>query len=221
MGLDMYLMRAPKYKNTTIRQIDELDSYFNYMSREDAQKYTLKEWCGIDETDLPDLETQMYYKEHCTIKYPSWDIEHNYGSHRIIEDVGYWRKANAIHKWFVDNVQNGEDDCGIYEVSRAHIEVLLGLCKLVKEHSKLVPGKVIDCYKYVDGQKIPQYEEGEVIEDPSVAQMCLPTQPGFFFGGLEYDDWYLDGIDKTIEILEKVLEETDFDTQMIAYQSSW
>ena len=25
----------------------------------------------------------------------------------VIEDVGYWRKANAIHKWFVDNVQDG------------------------------------------------------------------------------------------------------------------
>ena len=32
----------------------------------------------------------------------------------IIESVGYWRKANHIHKWFVDNVQNGEDDCKEY-----------------------------------------------------------------------------------------------------------
>ena len=29
----------------------------------------------------------------------------------------YWRKANAIHNWFVENVQQGEDDCGIYEVT--------------------------------------------------------------------------------------------------------
>ena len=28
------------------------------------------------------------------------------------EEVGYWRKANAIHGWFVRNVQNGKDDCG-------------------------------------------------------------------------------------------------------------
>ena len=25
--------------------------------------------------------------------------------------VGYWRKANQIHKWFVDNCQNGRDEC--------------------------------------------------------------------------------------------------------------
>ena len=30
----------------------------------------------------------------------------------------YWRKANAIHNWFVQNVQNGVDNCGSYYVSR-------------------------------------------------------------------------------------------------------
>jgi hypothetical protein len=29
----------------------------------------------------------------------------------VIEQVAYWRKANAIHRWFVEHVQNGEDDC--------------------------------------------------------------------------------------------------------------
>lgn len=37
----------------------------------------------------------------------------------------YWRKANAIHKWFVDNVQNGVDDCGNYYVSRDHLMSLM------------------------------------------------------------------------------------------------
>lgn len=26
-------------------------------------------------------------------------------------ELAYWRKANAIHKWFVDNVQDGIDEC--------------------------------------------------------------------------------------------------------------
>jgi hypothetical protein len=29
----------------------------------------------------------------------------------IEESVAYWRKQNAIHKWFVDKVQSGNDDC--------------------------------------------------------------------------------------------------------------
>ena len=42
----------------------------------------------------------------------------------------YWRKANAIHKWFVDNVQDGEDNCGTYLVDSDDLKKLL---KLVDE----------------------------------------------------------------------------------------
>jgi hypothetical protein len=49
----------------------------------------------------------------------------------ITEEVGYWRKANAVHKWFVDNVQNGNDDCGEYYVSPEKMEELLNLCQAV------------------------------------------------------------------------------------------
>ena len=45
----------------------------------------------------------------------------------IIEEAGYWRKANAIHGWFVDNVQDGMDDCKEYYVSREKLKELLGL----------------------------------------------------------------------------------------------
>ena len=45
----------------------------------------------------------------------------------VVVEAGYWRKANAIHKWFVDNVQNGVDDCGSYEVSTEQIKELLDL----------------------------------------------------------------------------------------------
>ena len=37
----------------------------------------------------------------------------------------YWRKANQIHEWFVKNVQNNNDDCGLYEVSIDQIKKLL------------------------------------------------------------------------------------------------
>lgn len=37
----------------------------------------------------------------------------------------YWRKMNAIHNWFVENVQDGKDDCGNYFVQREQIEKLL------------------------------------------------------------------------------------------------
>jgi hypothetical protein len=43
---------------------------------------------------------------------------------QVIVEAMYWRKCNAIHKWFVDNVQEGTDDCGDYYVSREQLEAL-------------------------------------------------------------------------------------------------
>lgn len=51
--------------------------------------------------------------------------------------VGYWRKANQIHDWFVQNVQGGEDDCKSYFVSREQLAELKELCKeVLADHSK-------------------------------------------------------------------------------------
>ena len=54
----------------------------------------------------------------------------------IIEEAGYWRKANQIHHWFVENVQNGVDNCGEYYVGSEKLTELLELCKKVEaDHS--------------------------------------------------------------------------------------
>ena len=59
----------------------------------------------------------------------------------IEEAVGYWRKANQIHKWFVDNCQDGEDDCRQAYVSLNQLKELLSLCKQIKEKAILKEGK--------------------------------------------------------------------------------
>lgn len=45
--------------------------------------------------------------------------------------VGYWRKANAIHKWFVENCQQGIDDCRTAGVDREQLKELKSLCSQV------------------------------------------------------------------------------------------
>jgi hypothetical protein len=52
-------------------------------------------------------------------------------------EAGYWRKANQIHKWFVDNVQDGVDECEEHIVSREQMEQLLSVCKRVIADPKL------------------------------------------------------------------------------------
>ena len=50
----------------------------------------------------------------------------------IIEEVGYWRKANHIHNWFIQ-LNDGEDDCKPISVDREDLIKLMELCKEVKE----------------------------------------------------------------------------------------
>lgn len=137
----------------------------------------------------------------------------------IREEVGYWRKANQIHNWFVQNVQGGEDNCADYTVSYEQLEELLRTVKEVLAASTLVPGKVSMGQQLVDGEWQDILEDGKVIEDPTVAKKLLPTQEGLFFGGYDYDEWYLAQLHDTVAILEKVLERVD--DHWFTYNSWW
>ena len=57
--------------------------------------------------------------------------------------VAYWRKANAVHDWFVQNCQGGRDECQTSEVSRDQIEELISLCQQIldnpSEAERLLP----------------------------------------------------------------------------------
>lgn len=105
----------------------------------------------------------------------------------------YWRKANHIHNWFVQNVQSGEDDCKPYFVSREKLESLLADCRKV-----LMSGA-----------------------DPEVAQEILPTASGFFFGGTEYDEYYYEELDSTIKAVEQLLNNEKLTDCDFYYQASW
>lgn len=137
-------------------------------------------------------------------------------------EVFYWRKANAIHYWFVKNVQNGNDDCGLYPVSKEKIQDLLSLCKKVVNEIELIPGKVIVSYSMNDDNKlVPDYEDGFVVSNPSVAKDILPTKSGFFFGSTEYDEYYVHDLKETIKAFTRILKEFDFDHDTLYYHSSW
>lgn len=40
---------------------------------------------------------------------------------RVEAELGYWRSNRALHRWFVENVQNGVDDCSSYWVQRSQL----------------------------------------------------------------------------------------------------
>ena len=61
-----------------------------------------------------------------------------------------------------------------------------------------------------------------VISQPALAASVLPTQPGFFFGSYDYDEWYMEDMKLTVEQLDKILEATPEGgwTDFI-YRASW
>lgn len=99
MGLDMYL---------------EVRNYVSKMDYSDRENPKIKpEFAAmVKATGIKDL-TKYSEFSGIQISYP----------------VGYWRKANAIHGWFVENVQNGEDNCEPHYVSREQLAELRDLCK--------------------------------------------------------------------------------------------
>ena len=52
----------------------------------------------------------------------------------VVEEVMYWRKFNALHKWFVDNVQEGVDDCKECFVDESDLKMLLETLTYVYEN---------------------------------------------------------------------------------------
>lgn len=139
----------------------------------------------------------------------------------IVTKEIYWRKANAVHQWFVDNVQDGNDDCGRYYVSREQLQELLDICTKILNASELVDGDVNNGYSIENGKRTDHIIKGKVIKDSSVAQENLPTQSGFFFGGTDYDEWYYRDIEHTKKELERVLANKDDDYGEFEYHSSW
>lgn len=188
-----------------------LDMYLERINRE-----------AIGYIDLDLVETKknnpdLYFKVapyiHQRGEYIQWES--------LFEEVGYWRKANAIHQWFVENVQNGTDDCKEYEVPKEKLEELLETAKEVLESCVMVSGLVRNGQRLEAGKWVDIMEPGKYVIDSSVAEELLPTTSGFFFGGTDYDEYYVDDIAYTVTTIEKALNETDFDTYAIYYCSSW
>ena len=115
-----------------------------------------------------------------------------YGEDDLWQDLNswYWRKANQVHKWMVENVQHGEDNCGVYEVD---INQLRELKDIVEE----------------------------IMADPKKAPDLLPTESGFFFGSQEYDEWYREDMELTLQNLNEMLEEYKSGPTRFFYTSSW
>lgn len=112
--------------------------------------------------------------------------------------VIYWRKANAVHGWFITNCTDGTDECQPIRVSRETLE-----------HLRNDAMRVLSLRGDIQG-----------VEE---AECYLPPTPGFFFGSTEINEHYYNDLQYTVEEITKVLNKVpvnDWYTSFI-YQASW
>lgn len=121
MGLDMFLKRTKRVEGVSIDQLREIECLVSEHSPH--KPFTMAEIeaipFGIEFADVIALRGEHF-------KY-----------YTIYEEVGYWRKANQVHNWFVNNVQKGVDDCNTYIVSKEKLEELLKTVNMVLKDSSL------------------------------------------------------------------------------------
>lgn len=126
------------------------------------------------------------------------DVTDEAPSGSVTVNVAYWRKANAIHNWFIENVADGVDDCQPMYVSRDELQAL---CK--------------DIEGAIAGQVDPDDEEALDHED------VLPTADGFFFGGTDYDEYYWGYLERTLGRISDLLTNEKFADFDFEYRASW
>lgn len=222
MGLDMYLYKTKKVEGFSAIDYAYANMALDYkrnkeLAEHDREEFieTLQDW-GVPESMT--LEKAKVLEGEYTVKTipPFKWIS-------IFDKVGYWRKANHIHAWFVNKVQGGTDDCSYYFVTKDHFLELKETCEKVVALNPYSIDENSDLFYTTASTLI----ESGVISKADYKEMegkleeLMPTQSGFFFGGTDYCPCYFDDVKETLEIANKVLENGDFDKEVYLYHSSW
>lgn len=109
-----------------------LDQYLyadKYISRKDTFNF---DWNSGEEPPT----NPMFDSIVSTVKADKL-VDNEWTGIRVSIPVGYWRKANAIHGWIVDNCADGVDECQSIYISKSKAEELVSICKeVIKDKSK-------------------------------------------------------------------------------------
>lgn len=92
--------------------------------------------------------------------------------------VGYWRKSNQVHQWFVDNCQDGHDDCREAYVDRAQLIELRDLCeKVLADHS--LASELLPCQGgfFFGSTEYDEWYFGDLSETVLTLNQCLVEVP--------------------------------------------
>lgn len=146
-----------------------------------------------------------------------------------IVQIGYWRKANAIHGWFVRECADGVDECQEITVTREQLAQLRTDCNNelanrdnavpTDESARVIVNPPNSGQELMDFIMENMKEQENLIGTTMTSGDPLAPTAGFFFGSTEKDEWYYQELLNTIDVLDSALglpNATEF-----VYQASW
>lgn len=175
-----------------------------------SKKTYVKNWNHMSDSEKHSITVKKGGKKRT-------DIEPDRISY-IVEQVGYWRKFNALHNWFVKNCGEGIDNCQEMYVSKKDIEKLL--VDLIEVRNSLDNSpKRVEKVKVGFDMNGPIMGDVEIYEDVSKVEELLPPTDGFFFGSTNVDKYYYEDLVETINLFKGLMKE-DPDGDYY-YRASW
>ena len=104
-----------------------------------------------------------------------------FGGISIDFPMGYWRKVNSVHNWFVEICGGGVDECQQMYVNRQHLEELKSLCEQVlADHSlaeELLPTSAGFFFGSTD---FDEYYFKDLVYTVKVIDRCLKSKFDYF-----------------------------------------
>lgn len=95
----------------------------------------------------------------------------------VVEEIGYWRKANAIHAWFVQNAQGGRDECQDTYVDRSTLALLLAAVDVVLvDHEKAEELLPTQSGFFFGGTEYDEYYFEELLLTKAILEAALAEQ---------------------------------------------
>lgn len=156
-----------------------------------ARKTTYKSFSKWDKSSKVD-ETD-YPEDLKTFSDHIYDRNFKSVHTEISYQIGYFRKFNALHSYIVKTFANGVDDCQDIILYKEDVEQI-----------KKVLDEVLNAHQQVEK-----------------AKELLPTQSGFFFGGTDYDEYYFEEAKVAADLMQKLLDNFDFENYQLIYEASW
>lgn len=138
------------------------------------KKTYVKNWEHMSKTELHEISVKRNGIERTDIKTERISD--------ITEQVGYWRKFNALHKWFVDNCQDGEDKCQESYVSMEKLKELLNVLKEV-ENAPVLAGNILPTSQgfFFGGSNYDEYYYNDVKETITLLTELLKEEGNYYY----------------------------------------